>query len=85
MTLSHSDDVSTKVELDDEKDTDEDGATIIEYLDVLRRSTLAVTAMRGYSGIEGVIEGHAQNNNRAVMLYDNHQHVCYEKDSRSIP
>ena len=85
MTLSHSDDVSTKVELDDEKDTDEDGATIIEYLDVLRRSTLAVTAMRGYSGREGVIEGHAQNNNRAMMLYGNHQHVCYEKDSRSIP
>ncbi len=85
MTLSHSDGISTKVEVDDEKDTDEDGATIIEYLDVLHRSTLAVTAMRGYSGREGVIEGHAQNNNRAKMLYECNQHEYDENDQGNIP
>ncbi len=82
---SHSDVVSTKVELDDEKDTDKDGAAIVEYRDVLRRSTLAVTAMRGYSGTEGVMEGHAQNNNRAMMLYECNQHECDEYDGRNIP
>lgn len=29
---------------------------------------MAVTAMRWYSGNEGAIDGHAQNNNRAKML-----------------
>ncbi len=85
MALSHSDSVSAKVELDDEKDTDKDGAAIVEYRDVLCRSTLAVTAMRGYSGTEGVIDGHAQNNNRARTLFECNQHECNDNDRRNIP